>query len=70
MEQKKCLQHALEHLERELGAMEMVSHLLRKGSSLEACKEAEMVQQKSAKLAALTEQLEERCRGLQEPINA
>lgn len=68
LEQKARLQRALGDLERQRGALEMENRLLRKGSSPEGCKEAERLQQKSAKLAALTEQLKERCRRLQETI--
>ncbi|KAK4824618.1 hypothetical protein QYF61_016924 [Mycteria americana] len=58
------LQCALEDLERQHGALEMENRLLRKGNPPEACKEAERLQHKNAKLAALTEQLKERCRHL------
>lgn len=68
LEQKPCLQCALEDLEGQCSALEMENRLLRKGRSPEAYKEAEKLQQKSAKLAALTEHLEERCRHLQETI--
>ncbi|KAM6276167.1 peripheral-type benzodiazepine receptor-associated protein 1-like [Spheniscus humboldti] len=68
LEQNARLQRALEDLERQRGALEMENCLLRKGSSPEACKEAERLQQKNAQLAALTEQLKERCRHLQKTI--
>ncbi|KAK4825535.1 hypothetical protein QYF61_000112 [Mycteria americana] len=68
LEQNARLQHALEDPERQRGALEMHNRLLRRRSSPEACKEAERLQQKNAKLAALTEQLKERCRHLQETI--
>ena len=68
LEQNTRLQRALEHLERLRGALEMESRLLRKSSSPEACKEAERLQQKCAHLAALAEQLKERCGHLQETI--
>lgn len=66
LEQKACLQHVLEDLERQRHALEMENHLLRKGSSPEACKKSERLQQKTPKLAALTEQLKERCQHLQQ----
>jgi len=68
LEQTTCLQSAVEDLERQGSALEMETHLLRKGSSSEACKEAERLQQKNAKLAALTEHQRERCRRLQETV--
>ncbi|PKU40741.1 peripheral-type benzodiazepine receptor-associated protein 1 [Limosa lapponica baueri] len=69
LEQKARLEYALEGLERQHGALEMKNRLLRKGSSPEGCKEAERLQQKCAKLAALTKQLKEKCRHLQETID-
>ncbi|CAM9291926.1 unnamed protein product [Bubo scandiacus] len=68
LEQNTLLRHALDDVERQCGALEMENSLLRKKSSPEACKEAERLQQKNAKLAALTKQLKERCRHLQETI--
>lgn len=69
LEQNACLQHALQALERQRGDLEMENCLLRKRSSPEACKEAERLQQKNAKLAALTKQLKESCRHLQDTID-
>lgn len=47
----------LEDLERQHKPLEMENRLLGKGSSPEACQEAEGLQQRNAQLAALTKQL-------------
>ena len=69
LEQNTHLKQVLQALERQQSALERHSPLLEKAGSPEACKEAERLQQKITKLAALTSQLGERSRQLQETIN-
>ncbi|KAK4805606.1 hypothetical protein QYF61_016456 [Mycteria americana] len=69
LEQNTRLKRVLQALERQQSALERESHLLEQAGSPEACKEAERLQQKITKLAALASQLGERSRQLQETIN-
>ena len=69
LEQNTRLKRVLQALERQQSALERESRLLEKAGSPEACKEAERLQQKITKLAALASQLGERSRQLQETIN-
>lgn len=69
LEQKARLQHVLEDLERQRKTLKMRQNgLLGKGSSPETCQEAERLQQRNSRLAALTKQLKESCRHLQDTI--
>lgn len=68
-EKNTCLQRLQEDLERQKHALERESHLLTKEGSPEAGKEAQRLQQKSAQLAALAWQLQERSRQLQATIH-
>lgn len=65
LKQNSRLRRLLEDLERQQSALEMENRLLKKEGSPEARKEAERLQQISARLAALASRLAERSRQLQ-----
>nr|XP_047935039.1 peripheral-type benzodiazepine receptor-associated protein 1-like [Anser cygnoides] len=69
MKQHTRLQRALSDLKRLRQALEAKKCLLREGSTQEACQEVQKLQEATEKLVVLTEQLEEKCRSLQETIH-